>query len=215
MSVFADSWARAWSALALQPAPSLQGALLRAWGEAQRHYHTQQHLQECLAHFAGARHLATHPGEVEIALWFHDAIYEVKASDNEAHSADWADAALTQAQAPAEVRQRVRELIMATCHSAQPEGAEAQLVVDIDLAILGAAPERFAQYDAQVREEYAWVPGLVYRMKRKAVLKGFLARKRIYGTAHFHERLEAQARANLTQAVRGQARDPADERKAP
>lgn len=88
-------------------------------------------------------------------------------------------------------------LIMTTRHDATPSDADEQLLVDIDLAILGATPERFAEYDAQVRAEYAWVPGFVYRMKRRSVLKAFLARPRLYGTDHFRARYEAQARRNL------------------
>lgn len=111
---------------------------------------------------------------------------------------------LLAAGADAAVQGRVERLIMATKHDAAEPAADApdqQLLVDIDLAILGAAPERFAEYGRQVRAEYGWVPGLVYRTKRKAVLKSFLARPRLYGTAHFRERYEAQARRNLAAAV--------------
>jgi predicted metal-dependent HD superfamily phosphohydrolase len=141
--------------------------------------------------------LARHPGEVELALWFHDAVYDPKGQDNEARSADWATEALAQTGASGEVQQRVRALIMATCHDAEPDGDDARLLVDIDLAILGAEPPRFAEYDQQVRAEYRWVPGWLYRRKRKEVLAGFLARPAIYGTERFRERLEARARENL------------------
>jgi predicted metal-dependent HD superfamily phosphohydrolase len=92
-------------------------------------------------------------------------------------------------------------LIMATCHNAVPSDADQQLLVDIDLAILCTAPARFSEYDRQVREEYSWVPGLLYRIKRKAVLKHFLSRERLYNTAHFQERYEHQARINLKTAI--------------
>ncbi|UZT77366.1 hypothetical protein OF113_20400 [Ectopseudomonas chengduensis] len=92
---------------------------------------------------------------------------------------------------------RVERLIMVTRHDATPSEPDEQLLVDIDLAILGATPERFAEYDAQVRAEYAWVPGFVYRMKRRSVLKAFLGRPCIYSTEHFNVRYEAQARSNL------------------
>jgi hypothetical protein len=36
---------------------------------------------------------------------------------------------------------------MATCHTAKPADADQQLLVDIDLAILGAEPARFAEYE--------------------------------------------------------------------
>ena len=70
-------------------------------------------------------------------------------------------------------------------------------LVDIDLAILGAKPQRFDEYDAQVRQEYRWVPALLYHFRRKAVLRGFLDRQPLYATAALRDRLEDQARANL------------------
>lgn len=204
MTALEPSWLLAWSDLSLVPLPGLHDQLIAAYQEPQRHYHSLQHLSECLAHFAAVRGQAQHPGEVALALWFHDAVYDVKGSANERQSADWAVRELKAAGADAAVLSRVERLIMATQHgAAEPDAAEPdqQLLVDIDLSILGAAPERFAEYDRQVRAEYAWVPGIVYRMKRKAVLQSFLARPRIYGTAHFRERCEAQARRNLAAAV--------------
>lgn len=191
------SWSRAWRNLQLQPPTELFSRLVAAYGESHRRYHTEQHLSECLGHFSEALDCATQPGEVEIALWFHDAIYDLRGKDNEERSADWAGRALEQAGADDALRRRVRALIMATRHEALPCGKDEQLLVDVDLAILGAAPERFEEYGRQVRAEYSWVPGFIYRSKRKEILRSFLARESIYSTDHFKARYEAQARANL------------------
>lgn len=193
------SWSHAWAELDLPAPPGLMDELLAAYGQPHRHYHSRQHLAECLAHFREVRHLARHPAEVALALWFHDAIYEPKATANEQRSADWAATALRGAGASQGTQDRVWQLVKATRHDAQPTDPDQQLLVDIDLAILGAAPERFAEYDRQVRAEYRWVPGLVYAVKRKAVLRAFLARPHIYSTEHFRATLESQARRNLAQ----------------
>jgi predicted metal-dependent HD superfamily phosphohydrolase len=198
-------WTQAWSRLALPPPAGLYEQLLHAYGEPQRHYHTLQHLGECLAHLDSAADLAQHPGEVAIALWFHDAIYDVRGSSNEQQSADWAQRALHAAGAAPAVQARVHALILATCHDAVPVDPDQQLLVDIDLAILGAPAARFAQYEQQIRQEYAWVPRLLYNRKRRSVLQAFLARARIYSTSAFGIRFEAQARANLAEAVRALA----------
>ena len=196
------SWSRAWQMLAGQgEGIALRDELLAAWSEPQRRYHTLRHLGDCLALFEQASDLADHPAEVEIALWFHDAVYDLKARDNEARSAAWADQALAVAGIGAEVRERVHTLIMATCHDALPSSDDARLLVDIDLSILGAEPERFDEYEVQVRQEYAWVPGFVFRRKRREILQGFLARPRIYSTDFFFQRFEAQARSNLQRSV--------------
>jgi predicted metal-dependent HD superfamily phosphohydrolase len=200
--MLARSWSRAWQGLAAHgDGVELRDQLLAAWSEPQRRYHTVRHLGDCLALFEQSSHLAAHPAEVEIALWFHDAVYDLKAKDNEARSADWAGQALAEAQVAPEMRARVRELIMATCHAAQPESDDGRLLVDIDLSILGADTERFDEYEVQVRQEYAWVPRPLFRRKRREILQGFLARPRIYATGWFQQRFEAAARANLKRSV--------------
>lgn len=197
MGIFEESWAQAWADLSLESPSDLSDQLLAAYSEPQRHYHSQKHLAECLSLFGQVQHLAAHPGEVGIALWFHDAIYDVRGKSNERQSADWALRVLRDANADTNVQQRVERLIMATRHDATPTDGDQQLLVDIDLTILGSNPERFAEYDRQVRAEYSWVPGFIYNMKRKGVLKAFLSRPSIYNTSYFSERYEQQARINL------------------
>jgi predicted metal-dependent HD superfamily phosphohydrolase len=89
-----------------------------------RRYHSLQHLGECIAQLEGALDLAVHAGDVEIALWFHDAIYGLQAKDNEQRSADWAAGELTRSGAGEAQVRRVRALIMATCHTAKPADAD-------------------------------------------------------------------------------------------
>jgi predicted metal-dependent HD superfamily phosphohydrolase len=207
-TVLETSWRRGWRDVGVAAADAaLLQRLLDAWREPQRRYHTLQHLAECIAAFGPVRSLARAPGEVELALWFHDAVYDVRRHDNEARSADWARAALAGAGAAAEVAGRVHGLVMATRHAAPAGTPDAMLLVDIDLSILGAPAERFAQYEAQVRDEYAWVDDATFRLRRREVLTGFLARPTIYATDPFHSRLEAAARANLERSIR-QLEDP-------
>lgn len=198
-------WQLLWQGLD-RPAPAgLVDALLQAWSEPPRHYHTLQHLEECLAHFDTLRHLAEHPAEIELALWFHDSVYDVHARDNEARSAAWADSALLAAGLAPDRRRRVHELIMATCHDALPASPDAKLLTDIDLAILAASPARFAEYESQIRAEYAHVPQALFLDKRRQVLLGFLERERIFQTPSFHAQREAAARRNLMQAIHSSA----------
>jgi predicted metal-dependent HD superfamily phosphohydrolase len=197
------SWSDAWRALDASPDDAVLAELLDRYGEAHRAYHTLQHLGECLAHLARERGGAERPAEVALALWFHDAIYDVHRHDNEARSADWARQAALGAGLAPEVAERLHALVMATRHDAQPVGADARLLVDIDLAILGAAPARFAEYERQIRIEYAHVPPAVFEPRRRQILGGILARDPLYLTAPMRTRLEAAARANLGQAVAG------------
>lgn len=199
MSLTLASWQRLWGELGAQEVHGgLLNQLVAAYSEPQRHYHTLQHLRECLAHFEAASALARRPAEVELALWFHDAVYAPQRKDNEERSADWARASVLAAGCAADVADRVHALVLATkTHVAGDGDADAALLLDIDLAILGAAPARFAQYEQQIRAEYAHVPEPEFRARRHDVLQGFLARERIYCTRAFHEALDARARANL------------------
>lgn len=196
-------WHGMWKELgAANPDPKLHGELIARYSEAHRKYHTLQHLEECFEKFDEVRALAEHPAEIALAMWFHDAIYDVKRRDNEKKSADWARASALAAGTPAEACNRVHAHVMATRHKAVPRGTDAELLVDVDLSILGAGPERFDQYEQQVREEYAWVPDFLFRRERRAILKEFLARPRIFSSAHFHGRYEEQARSNIERSLK-------------
>lgn len=176
-------------------------ALIKRYAEPHRHYHTTQHIGECLTHFDTLRGTCQHTSEVELALWFHDAIYEPRAKDNEAQSAAWALRVMGDTGIAPNVRERVRTLIMKTCHDGLPETVDEQVLVDIDLAILGAEPARFDEYEMQVRAEYGWVPQFLFNKTRRKILEAFLARPALYATAHFNRLLEKKARENLARSL--------------
>ena len=190
-------WQTAWRTLDAVPPPDLYSTIVDRYAESQRAYHTLQHIRECFEHFEPARDLAEHPAEIELAIWFHDAVYDVRAKDSEEQSAALAARLLQAAGAAETTSDRVRELIIATKHRDVPGRIDAQLVVDTDLAILGSNAERFDEYERQVRQEYRWVPGLIYRRERRRILQAFLQRPRLYSTDHFFELFEEPARANL------------------
>ena len=174
----------------------LFGVLSAAYSEPGRYYHTQKHIDECLAHFGPVRGLAEHPCEVDIAIWFHDAVYDTHRDDNEEMSAAWAKVFLDGKGADEDVVQRIVEMILATRAHGDAQGDTA-LVVDVDLGILGAPIDAFETYDAAIGREYAWVPQAQYREGRARVLQAFLDRPHIYHTQWFRDRYEAQARDNL------------------
>ena len=196
-------WERCWRILDLAPSPGLLVELEAAWAEPARAYHDVRHLGECLALWALWSDVAERTEEVALAIWFHDAVYDTRATDNELKSATWAARALTAAGAPADQAQRVYDLVMTTRHGAPAEGPEASLLADIDLAILGSPPARFHEYDLDVRREYAWVPGHIYNTKRTQILDSFDRRMPIFQTARAFEMLEAQAHRNLQAAITG------------
>ena len=195
-------WNRCFADLGL-PAPHGDefAGLTTRYSEPHRAYHTMQHIEECLGEFERSRTLARSPGLVGLALFYHDAIYDTRAQDNEEKSAELACRVLERLGAPAAVRDELRDQILVTRHAAAPITDDQKLVVDIDLSILGAAEPRFDEYERQVREEYSWVEEPFFRMVRAKFLQDFLVRPSIYNTSAYRDRLETKARANLSRSI--------------
>ena len=198
-----EAWQATCTALGLRPAEgqdlTLGRTLIAAWSEPQRHYHALQHLEECLAQLARWRHLAQSPELLALALWFHDAVYDPQARDNEARSAAWAREALTALGLPPSDCARVSQLVLATQHHVATD-ADMGLLLDLDLAVLAAPAARYAEYERQIRAEYAFVPEPDFRAGRHRILAGFLARPRLFVIDALHAAWDAPARANLRAA---------------
>jgi predicted metal-dependent HD superfamily phosphohydrolase len=197
----ASRWAALMSRLGIGPNRDTFEKLRAAYAERHRHYHSAEHIARCLAELDAVRDLAREPDEIELALWFHDAVYATRSKDNEAKSAQWAARFLADNAVDPGRARRVHDLIMATTHGAAPDDSDAQLLTDIDLSILGADRETFRRFEQDVRQEYWWVPSPLFRQKRAAILQSFLSRSSVYATEHFQERLESAARRNLTEAI--------------
>jgi predicted metal-dependent HD superfamily phosphohydrolase len=189
------------SALGLPAEDESYTALLTAYSEKHRHYHTVEHIDHCLHELDRENGLASEAAEVELAIWFHDAVYNPHRSDNEEKSAELASELLQRHLGESEQVSRVHAHIMATRHEEPATMPDSQLVVDIDLSILGASEEAYARFEENVRKEYRWVPSIIFRRKRAEILQSFLARPTIYSTKPFQARYEAQARLNLETAI--------------
>lgn len=195
-------WKQPWAELGLPARMELHAELRKRYSEPHRAYHNQHHIAECLQLLEQAQALAEYSATIEIAIWFHDAIYDPRKTDNERRSANWAQRELRRAGASFDLQQRIVDLVMITCHGvADPQTPDEALMSDIDLAILGAGVNRFDEYEQQVRQEYRHVPTQLFRPARRKILSEFLERERIYFTPWFRERREAQARANLQRSL--------------
>lgn len=199
-----DRWKAPWNALGVAWTPALRDCfddLLARYSEPHRKYHTLRHLDECFANFELLRPLAVRAAEIELALWFHDAVYDTRSNRNEERSAALATATVLDAGGSSDSAARIEALVMETRHAAISTDPDARVLVDVDLSILGAPAARFDEYESQVREEYAWVLGFMYRRERRKILEGFLARPAIFNTAPFLKRYELQARVNIGRSL--------------
>lgn len=175
--------------------------LLTAYSEKHRAYHTLEHIDACFRHFDDVLEHSTYPHEIELALWFHDVIYKPFSATNEENSANLVKSFLSQNAVSTEVIERVNDLVILTKDHVAPQSADAKLMLDIDLSILGTEKHIYAQFEKNVRREYRRVPSFIFKKKRKEILKSFVERQRIYHTAYFFDGLETQAKRNLTWAI--------------
>ncbi|MEU6893995.1 hypothetical protein ABZ934_19750 [Streptomyces sp. NPDC046557] len=182
---------------ALDPAPHAD-RLLAAWAEPQRRYHTTAHLADVLARIDVLAPHAQDPAAVELAAWFHDAVYRPDRSENEERSAALAERALPELGIDAARTAEVARLVRLTVtHDPAPGDTNGEVLCDADLAVLAGAPDAYAAYVAAVRAEYGFVPDDAFRAGRAAVLRQLLDLPRLFRTPHGSTHWEAPARRNL------------------
>jgi len=200
-----ERWSRLLEALDADPAAVAAAGeeLARRYGEAHRAYHVLAHVTQVLDDvdaLLSTGEPADDPVAVRLAAWYHDAVYEPGAADNEQASAELAEQRLTTLGVDPDRRARVDALILAT-REHRPDGPDERVLVDADLAVLAEDPPAYAAYVAAVRREYAAVPEPAWRTGRGAFLQGLLARPALYATATMRRRAEAAARRNLAREL--------------
>lgn len=172
--------------------------LVAAYGHPERRYHDRRHLAEVLDRIG---ELSAHGVEFDrmavlLAAWFHDSVYDAR-PDAEKRSAAWAAEALPTLVGHAVVEEVVRLVLITEHHHPHDDDANGCALSDADLAILAATPERYAEYAASVRDEYAHLPDVVFAAGRSAILRDLLAKPHLFQTAYAREAWEADARANV------------------
>jgi predicted metal-dependent HD superfamily phosphohydrolase len=194
------------SPIASPIAGKLRDDLVRAYAAPERHYHNLTHIEAMLDLLRSYEEALSDPQSVEVAIWFHDAVYDTRRHDNEEKSAELAADRLAGLLSPDRIA-LIARMIRATAGHHVPDGLndaqrrDCALFLDMDLSILGSEPDVFAAYEEAVRREYGWVPDALWREGRKKVLQGFLDRPAIYMSPQFHANHEAAARANLTRSL--------------
>lgn len=167
--------------------------------EEGRAYHNLTHIAHMLELMD--RHLLDDEQSIELqlAIWYHDVIYDPKSKENELKSAELCKKVLNDlSKLSSESINKVYLLIMSTQgHSPRMEGEENLWMLDLDLSILGAEKERYELYSKEIREEYHFYPEEDYRKGRCQVLGYFLDRKKIYFSELFQGLFEDKARQNL------------------
>ena len=177
----------------------LREDLLARWSETHRKHHTVSHLHEMLDAIGALAEAGVEFDReaVELAAWFHDAIYEIGRDDNEDRSAELALELL----ASSPIRDEVARLVLVTkTHKVGEHDINGAVLSDADLSVLGSEPFRYRAYAAAVREEYADVSDNVFKPARAQVLSALLD-GRLFHTAAGRERWEERARRNIAEEI--------------
>jgi predicted metal-dependent HD superfamily phosphohydrolase len=176
--------------------------LLAAYGDPRRRYHDLHHLADVLSNVDTLAAVATDPEAVRLAAWFHDAVYDVTAGDNEERSAVLAEHELAQLRVPDAVVEEVARLVRLTAtHDPEPDDRDGAVLCDADLAVLGRDRDGYAAYANAVRQEYAHVPDELFRAGRAAILRALLDQPTLFKTAEAIDRWEQPARRNVTAEI--------------
>lgn len=182
---------------------SLYFEISMKYSESHRYYHNLTHISECLSQLQTLEISETDRMVIELAIWFHDVIYDPKSKTNEEESAEFFLKSSPGLGVDSETARRVASFIRATQAHVPVSKNDMALgyFLDIDLAILGAEEKRFLEYNRAIRKEFSWVSETIFVQKRKEILQTFLDRKTIYQTIIFQKRYESRARFNLQKVI--------------
>ena len=197
---FEALWTRCLDSISVMDAAPVYKNLMNCYAEPHRRYHSCGHLEHCLHEFDRAAAMIKDRDAVEMALWFHDAVYVPGASDNEQRSADlfadWSKGFLR----PSLVT-KVCSLILITMHTQAPKNEEGCYAVDIDLSSFGIPWDNFVQDSRNVRAEQTGVKDVDFYPEQRRFLESLIKRPRIYHTEYFHARYEESARQNINRLL--------------
>ncbi|GAA1395799.1 DUF4031 domain-containing protein [Luteococcus peritonei] len=165
-----------------------------------RWYHDVRHLVEMLGHLdrlAALEGVVPTPAE-ELAVLFHDVVYDGIAGQDEQLSAERAVSTLRQAGHEEDVVAEVERLVLLTAHHRpDPADRSGARVSDADMAILASVPGRYHVSVRDIHLEYAHLAADRWRQGRAAVLQGFLSGGEIFVTEHGRRVWEQRARRNV------------------
>lgn len=167
------------------------------YAEGQRAYHNLSHIHSMLYLTQEFNDLIEQPDMLQLAIWYHDIIYDPARKDNELKSAKYAKDVLS-TYLDESMLTALQALINSTAkHQPLIPHPVNHWLLDLDLAVLASNRSTYEAYKAAIRQEYIMYPKFLYRPGRKKVLKQFLERDQIYFTELFQTRYETIARDNL------------------
>lgn len=183
-----------------QTANPVYSEIEAGYGEPHRFYHTGRHVEHCLRQLDLARDQMEAADAIEMALWFHDVVYNPTAADNELRSAQRFEQLATGAMNPTLLNQ-VYRLIMITVHNAPPQAIDEKYVVDIDLSSFGLPWDEFTRDSQDVRKECTHLSDAEFTTRNHRFLRSLLDRPSIFSTEYYRDLYEQTARRNIARRI--------------
>lgn len=180
--------------------------LLCSWQSAGRAYHGIRHLVEVLAAIDMLAEETRDPDAVRIAAWYHGVefsadrrvLYAHRGGEDPLAGSRRAEAELSALGVPPDAVAHISAMVVqADRHAPRSDDSDAKVLIDADLATLGAEPQRYAAYRRSIRQEYAHVEDEEYLETRIAILRKLMARGRIF-VSPMGQQWEEAARENIS-----------------
>lgn len=171
------------------------------YSEPGRHYHTPRHIEHCLTQFDLASAEMEDADSVEMAIWFHDLIFDAQARDNELQSAR-RFVELAGDSMDGEFKTRVYDLIMATAPPRIPKSKDQEFMLDIDLSSFGLPWTDMLRDSIAVRKESRQLTDAQFFPGQLAFLESLVGREHFYFTEYFRSRIEESARSNINRYLK-------------
>ncbi|GEM_PF-516165 len=179
--------------------------LLAKYSEPHRAYHNVGHLVEVFEAFKEYEDRWQDPQAVALAMFYHDAVYDVLRNDNEGQSAEYARQMLLDLKLSDEKINRICDMVKLTeTHMVSKNDYDAALMLDIDMAVVGQSADKYQRYAKAVRAEYlTGFSADKYAEGRTAFLASVKSKSRIFITDEFENKFGQQAILNMAAEHRG------------
>lgn len=177
-------------------------SIINKYNENNLAYHNIEHIEYCLNQLDSISIKIESKKEIELAIWFHDIVYNPYGKDNELKSAEMAMEFLVSNNQDDSTVSLVYDLIIATKHSNKAKNPQEQIIMDIDISIFGESSAKYINYSKNIRKEYSLVPLFIYTSKRKEILNSFLSHERLFQSDYFFEKYENNARLNIIEEIK-------------
>lgn len=197
---FTALWVRSLNTGTAGDSDEVFGKVLAHYSESHRRYHTPQHIEHCLRQFDHAVAHVKEQDTVEMAIWFHDIIYDIPPTQNELKSAQLFRS-ITKDRIDPTLCQNVYDMILITMHKVTPTRNDEKLLVDVDLSSFALPWEEFKKDSENVREEFSNKSDQDFYSAHIKFMQSLLDRPSFFSSDFFREKFEANARENVQRLI--------------